>query len=260
MWAFFLLIIFPFDLNIVRQGAALSIVFYATRFIDRRYLSKYSLLVLLAVLFHASAALCFALYPLICLAERHFYRQGIWTIKHQLGWILTRVLPVMVLACLFYVFVVRQFTVAAYQITGSISNVITNPAVIIDIIKSASFTWPQYVFAIQLDHNNLVNMLLSAIISLFVVGIAVKLPARERAATNIIAILFVAISLPMSLFMATGWRVFLYLLPSALLFIAEKTEQKNYYLAMSLAAIVFILLFALFRLNGIVPYQAINMI
>lgn len=58
----FLLTIFPMTLNAVRQGVAISIVLYAMTFILDRSFWRYTLLVILAGLFHISALLVLPFY------------------------------------------------------------------------------------------------------------------------------------------------------------------------------------------------------
>lgn len=60
----FLLIIFPMTLNIVRQGIAMSICFYAFTFMIDRNFRKYLLWIVVASLFHASALFMLPIYLL----------------------------------------------------------------------------------------------------------------------------------------------------------------------------------------------------
>lgn len=58
----FLLVILPFTMNAVRQGIAMSIVFYALNYIAQGNFKKYALIVFVASLFHASALLMLPVY------------------------------------------------------------------------------------------------------------------------------------------------------------------------------------------------------
>ncbi len=62
LMALYLLIMFPSSLNAVRQLAAISIFFYATTFIFEKKIIKYIVLVLIASIFHKSAALLLPVY------------------------------------------------------------------------------------------------------------------------------------------------------------------------------------------------------
>lgn len=63
LWIYFFWL-FPYSLNLMRQSIAISIIFWAFKFVEQKCLIKYIICVLLASMFHVTALIGIIIYPL----------------------------------------------------------------------------------------------------------------------------------------------------------------------------------------------------
>lgn len=63
LWVYFFWL-FPYSLNLMRQSIAISIIFWAFKYVERKSLKKYIICVLIASMFHFTALIGIIIYPL----------------------------------------------------------------------------------------------------------------------------------------------------------------------------------------------------
>lgn len=63
LWVYFFWL-FPYSLNLMRQSIAISIIFWAFKYVEHKCLKKYVICVLIASMFHVTALIGIIIYPL----------------------------------------------------------------------------------------------------------------------------------------------------------------------------------------------------
>jgi hypothetical protein len=253
VWFLFLILFLPFAINIIRQAAAMAVLFYGVKYISQRRLGGYLVCCLVATMMHTSAIVGVVFYPVVMLAREVLKPPRLS--RKVVGLILVG-LGIAIVGCLAYIFVVRQFTVAAFESGQSIRGLLMNPIALARVLFGNNFIMPQYILATEVAVENLSQILFTVVVaSIVLIALRVRSRLDEVDDYGIMGIIYVVASIPMTIFMATGWRVSLFMLLPTLAFIGTTfgVRRKGWIVLMS--GLIFIILNGVLGFNGIVPYN-----